>query len=70
MLNKTFSGKVGKGSDPAAPEGSKTKEEYLTFINNNRSMIEGMAETSDFGVNHESYVVRQLANFALSEVEE
>ncbi|KKK88773.1 hypothetical protein LCGC14_2739760 [marine sediment metagenome] len=67
-MNKTFSGKVGSGSDPAAPEGSKTKEEYLTFINNNRSMIEGMAETSDYEVHHESYVVRQLARFALMEI--
>ncbi len=66
----TFAGKVGSLSNPAAPERFETREEYLTFIRNNRCYIEGIAKTSEYAVNHPRYVVRVLANFALLEIGE
>ena len=68
MKDKTFAGKVGSMSDSTAPEGFETREEYLQFIRNNQCYIEVIAETSEYAVNHPSFVVRILANFALSEI--
>lgn len=63
-----FSGKVGSLNNPAAPERLESREEYLQFIRINKVYIEGIAETTDYRVNHPRYVFRALAKFAMSEI--